>query len=145
MLYPNRSVGIGVRCIGVPDLCKETRAGPVLIKPQARGRRLSADLPPRSASKTELFVVSFLDVTQIDTNGVLDHASLAIGLHPIGVNAMEQGYAELLNEYRLALGLWSETRALYSPDRPEVIAATRHLDSLEQDLASYSQSALVAA
>jgi len=62
----------------------------------------------------------------------------------VGVNAIEQGYTELLNEYRLALGLWSETRALYSPDRPEVIAATRHLEALEQELASYSQSALAA-
>ncbi len=60
------------------------------------------------------------------------------------VNAMEQGYTDLLNEYRLALGLWSETRALYSPDRPEVIAATRHLEALERELASYSRWALAA-
>jgi hypothetical protein len=40
----------------------------------------------------------------------------------------------LLDEYRMALSLWSETRALYSPDAAEVIQATRHLQDLEQEL-----------
>ena len=58
---------------------------------------------------------------------------------------MEQEYTKLLNEYRIALSLWSETRALYSPDKPEVIAATRHLDELEQELSLYNKPALAAA
>jgi len=53
------------------------------------------------------------------------------------VNATEQEYTKLLNEYRIALSLWSETRALYSLDKPEVIAATRHLDELERELSFY--------
>ena len=57
---------------------------------------------------------------------------------------MEQSYTELLNEYRIALGLWSEVRAHYSPDEPEVIAATSHLEGLERELASFSQPALAA-
>jgi hypothetical protein len=62
----------------------------------------------------------------------------------LGMNAMEQAYTELLNEYRVALGLWSEARALYSPDKAEVAAATSHLEALEQELASFSQPALAA-
>jgi hypothetical protein len=57
---------------------------------------------------------------------------------------MERTYTELLNEYRIALGLWSEARALYSPDEPEVAAATSHLEAIEQELASFSQPALAA-
>jgi hypothetical protein len=60
------------------------------------------------------------------------------------MNAMEQAYTELLNDYRMALGLWSEVRAVYSPDQPEVAAATNHLEALEQELASFSQPALAA-
>jgi len=60
------------------------------------------------------------------------------------MNAMEQSYTELLNEYRIALGLWSEVRAHYSPDEPEVIAATSHLEGLERELAAFSQPALAA-
>jgi hypothetical protein len=41
----------------------------------------------------------------------------------------------LLDEYRMALSLWSETRALYLPDTVEVQQATKHLESLEEDLA----------
>ena len=58
---------------------------------------------------------------------------------------MEQSYSELLNEYRVALGLWSEVRAHYSPDEPEVAAATSHLEALEQELAAFSQPAAIAA
>jgi hypothetical protein len=57
---------------------------------------------------------------------------------------MEQSYTELLNEYRIALGLWSEARAVYSPDEPEVAAATSHLEALELELASFSQPAVAA-
>jgi len=60
------------------------------------------------------------------------------------MNALERSYTELLNEYRMALGLWSEVRAHYSPDKLEVMAATSHLDALEQELASFSQPALAA-
>ena len=60
------------------------------------------------------------------------------------MNAMEQTYTELLNEYRMALGLWSEVRAHYSADEPEVVAATSHLETVEQELASFSQPALAA-
>ena len=40
----------------------------------------------------------------------------------------------LLDEYRMALGLWSETRALYVPLSPEIDQATKHLEDLEQEL-----------
>jgi len=40
----------------------------------------------------------------------------------------------LLDEYRMALSLWSETRAFYSPDATEVLQATKHLEDLEEDL-----------
>jgi hypothetical protein len=61
-----------------------------------------------------------------------------------GVSTMERTYTELLNEYRIALGLWSEARALYSPDEPEFAAATSHLEAIEQELTSFSQPALAA-
>ncbi len=40
----------------------------------------------------------------------------------------------LLDEYRIALSLWSEVRALYLPEAPEIAQATRHLEELEQAL-----------
>ena len=40
----------------------------------------------------------------------------------------------LLDEYRMALSLWSETRAFYSPEGIEVAEATRHLEELEHEL-----------
>ena len=40
----------------------------------------------------------------------------------------------LLDEYRMALGLWSETRALYSAETAEVQQVTKHLEELEQSL-----------
>jgi len=53
-------------------------------------------------------------------------------------------YLELLNEYRTALSLWSEARFIYPSDTGEVIAATRHLDALENELKFCKQPALVA-
>jgi len=53
-------------------------------------------------------------------------------------------YLELLEEYRTALGLWSEVRFLYSPEKPEVLAATSHLKALEEELRLYTQPALAA-
>ena len=40
----------------------------------------------------------------------------------------------LLDEYRMALNLWSETRALYLPETAEVQQATKHLEDLEHEL-----------
>jgi hypothetical protein len=40
----------------------------------------------------------------------------------------------LLDEYRMALSLWSETRAVYTPEAAEVVEATRRLEELEQEL-----------
>ena len=58
---------------------------------------------------------------------------------------MKQTHLELLNEYRIALGLWSDVRALYPPHEAEVAAATGHLEALEEQLASFSVSTLAAA
>lgn len=60
------------------------------------------------------------------------------------MNSTPQAYAERLEAYRMALGLWSEVRAHYAPDAPEVIAAAGHLEALEQELASFKQPALAA-
>ena len=60
------------------------------------------------------------------------------------MNAMERTYTELLEEYRVALGLWSEARAHYAPGDAEVAAATSHLEAIERELASFSQPALAA-
>jgi hypothetical protein len=60
------------------------------------------------------------------------------------MNATEQAYAERLAAYRMALGLWSEVRAHYPADAPEVIAAAGHLEALEQELASLKQPAVAA-
>jgi hypothetical protein len=40
----------------------------------------------------------------------------------------------LLDEYRMALSLWSETRALYSSEAAEIVQATKHLEDLEHEL-----------
>ena len=40
----------------------------------------------------------------------------------------------LLDEYLMALGLWSETRALYAPDTAEVQQVIKHLEELERTL-----------
>jgi hypothetical protein len=61
--------------------------------------------------------------------------------HPIAVEAgmkvragMSTKYLVLLEEYRMALSLWSETRAFYAPEALEVAVATRHLEELEREL-----------
>ncbi len=41
----------------------------------------------------------------------------------------------LLDEYRTALSVWSETRALYSPEGVEVSQVTQHLEDIEHELA----------
>ncbi len=40
----------------------------------------------------------------------------------------------LLDEYRMALSLWSETRALYLPEAAEIVQATKHLEDLEHEI-----------
>jgi hypothetical protein len=57
---------------------------------------------------------------------------------------MKQTHLELLNEYRIALGLWSDARALYPAHEAEVAAATSHLEALEKQLESFSVPALAA-
>ena len=46
----------------------------------------------------------------------------------------------LLDEYRMALSLWSETRALYTPDAAEIAQATQHLEDLEHELSLWEPS-----
>lgn len=57
------------------------------------------------------------------------------------MNAIAETSAEhtaLLNEYRIALRLWAETRALYQGDStPEVMEANRLVESLEHKLRDY--------
>jgi hypothetical protein len=60
------------------------------------------------------------------------------------MNATAQSYTELLDEYRIALSLWSEVRAHYSPDDPAVIAAAAHLETLEKELAAQRKPAVAA-
>jgi len=42
----------------------------------------------------------------------------------------------------MALSLWSEARALYSSDEPEVIAVTKRVEALEEELSFYNKSPL---
>ncbi|MFN0106005.1 MAG: hypothetical protein ACKV2U_28445 [Bryobacteraceae bacterium] len=50
-------------------------------------------------------------------------------------------HAALLNEYRIALRLWTETRALYGQDSaPEVIETNRMVEELEHKLRDYRRS-----
>ena len=45
-----------------------------------------------------------------------------------------------LEEYRMALRMWSEIRGLYpDPFAPEVLEATKHLEEIEQDLVGFGQ------
>lgn len=48
-----------------------------------------------------------------------------------GINAK---HIALLDEYRMALSLWSETRAFYAAEAVEVVEATRHLEEIEREL-----------
>lgn len=50
----------------------------------------------------------------------------------------------LLDEYQIALRLWSEVRGLYPLESTEVLEATNHLETLERDLASYEEPAVAA-
>ena len=63
-------------------------------------------------------------------------------MHPINrrwsfvkvITGIGSEHMALLDEYQMALSLWSETRALYSADTIEVRQATKHLEALEEDL-----------
>ena len=48
----------------------------------------------------------------------------------------------LLDEYRVALRLWSETKALYSEDSAEFAQAAGSLTKLEHDLMRWEVQAL---
>jgi hypothetical protein len=50
----------------------------------------------------------------------------------------------LLDEYQMALRLWSEARAVCPPGSAEVLEATNHLEALEHALASYEEAAVAA-
>jgi hypothetical protein len=50
------------------------------------------------------------------------------------MGAMFQSHSQLLWEYRMALGLWSEVRVHYQESEPEVVAVAGYLDLLEDEL-----------
>jgi hypothetical protein len=50
------------------------------------------------------------------------------------ITGISSKHMALLDEYRMALSLWSEARALYLPEAPEIVQATKHLEELEQAL-----------
>jgi hypothetical protein len=83
------------------------------------------------------------------TLGLIAHVNLAGAItrssHPIDVEASMKAIAgisskhmALLDEYRMALSLWSETRALYLPEAMEIMQATKHLEDLEYELVERS-------
>jgi hypothetical protein len=43
-------------------------------------------------------------------------------------------HTALLDEYRMALSLWSETRAVYLPEAMEIVQSTKHLEDIEHEL-----------
>jgi hypothetical protein len=49
----------------------------------------------------------------------------------------------LLDEYRMTLSLWSETRALYLPEAVEIVQATKHLEDLEHELVLCDQAMFI--
>ena len=60
----------------------------------------------------------------------------------MGMNAIAESSAEhtaLLNEYRIALRLWTEARALYQHETaPEVVEANRAVENLEFRLRAFA-------
>jgi hypothetical protein len=52
------------------------------------------------------------------------------------MSAQNMSYQEILTEYRFALGIWTETKALYGPDGPELLQAAMRLEYLENALAN---------
>ena len=60
------------------------------------------------------------------------------------MNANHQSQADLKEQYRIALSVWSDARALYAPDAPEVASATSHVEALEAELIASPEPALAA-
>jgi hypothetical protein len=61
----------------------------------------------------------------------------------IAMSSRSVKYVALVNEYRIALGHWSEARALYSSEASTVIEAESDLEDLESDIRwLYGNSAL---
>ena len=56
---------------------------------------------------------------------------------PFGMAAKTVTYQDLMAEYRFALSIWAETKALYSSDGVEVFQATLQLEMLENNLREY--------
>ena len=56
-----------------------------------------------------------------------------------GMIIKQVSYSELLDEYRYALGIWTETKALYPSDGLEVFQATLVLEELEKQLERHLQ------
>ena len=50
------------------------------------------------------------------------------------IEGRSEEHNALLVEYRIALGIWSEARAIYPADSPEVERATEHLAIVEYQL-----------
>jgi hypothetical protein len=50
------------------------------------------------------------------------------------IAGISEKHMGLLDEYRMALSLWSETRALYKTDSSEVVEATKQLEEIEGEL-----------
>ena len=50
------------------------------------------------------------------------------------ITGISSKHMALLDEYRMALSLWSETRALYTAEAAEVVQATKHLVDLEHEI-----------
>ena len=57
----------------------------------------------------------------------------------LGMTIKKVSYEELLSEYRYSLGIWTETKALYSSDGPEVFYAALALEALEKQLEKHRQ------
>jgi hypothetical protein len=60
------------------------------------------------------------------------------------IGGISPEHRALLDEYEMALRLWSEARVLYAPGAEEVLEATKHVENLEKDLALYKEPALAA-
>jgi hypothetical protein len=51
------------------------------------------------------------------------------------INPANEALSWLREEYKIALGIWSETKALYPSDSPEVANATALVNHIEAELA----------
>ena len=60
------------------------------------------------------------------------------------IGGINSEHRALLDEYHIALRLWSEARVLYAPETAEVLEATKHLETLEHALTLYEEPAVAA-